>query len=130
MSDNFQKHHQPKPCSYCGGFAGYAPIPEMDYHEADVYFCHRCQAEYVYFRRSESLANTSLYTTINGKMYRWSENRGIGQLFHIKIPGITGQKKNEGLEMVRAFDPDRGDAVPHITPQNIADKIRTILVFL
>jgi hypothetical protein len=126
---DFQKHHQPKPCSHCGGFAGYAPIPEMDYHEADVYFCHRCQAEYIYFRGTGNLASVSLYTTINGKMYRWSTNRTIGQLWRIKIPGIPGEKKNEGVEMIRSFNPDVGEAIPNITPENIEEKIRTILVF-
>ena len=130
MTEAFQKHHQPKPCTYCGGPAGYAPIAEMDYHEADVYFCQRCRAEYVYFRRTDFLANTSLYVDIGEKTYRWSETRSIGQLWYVEKPGEPGKKKNEGMKLVRSFSPDLGETIPGITPFNIEEKVRTILVFL
>jgi hypothetical protein len=102
----------------------------MDYHEADVYFCHRCQAEYVYFRRSSSLANTSLYTTIGGRMYRWSIARSIGQVWYIKTPGEPGVRRNEGMELVKSFCPEAGESIPQLTPANINEKLRTWLVFL
>lgn len=126
----FQKHHQPKPCSHCGGFAGYVPIAEMDAHEVDVYFCTRCQAEFTYFRNSGLLASSSLYTTINSRMYRWCCIRGTYQLWHIKEPGIPGKMKNGDREMIRAFSPNKGESIPNITPLNIEEKIKTILVFL
>lgn len=130
MTEAFQQHHLPKPCEYCGGSAGYSPIDEMNRHEADVYFCQRCKAEYIYFRRTEFLANTSLYVEINGKTYRWSHNRGIGQLWFIEKPGEPGVRRNDGIKLVRTFSPGVGESVPQITPSNIEEKVRTILVFL
>lgn len=130
MTEAFEQYHQPKPCTYCGGPAGYAPIPEMDHHGADVYFCQRCQAEYIYFRKTEFLANTSLYTKIGERTYRWSVARGVGQIWYIKTPGEPGVRRNEGMELVKAFLPNNGDVIPTLTPENINERLRTWLVFL
>jgi hypothetical protein len=110
--------------------AGYAPLDEMESHGVGVFFCHPCKAEYLYFQ-SGDLASSSLYTEINGRMYRWTmAYGGCGMLWFVKEPGIPGKKKNEGLEAVKSFDPDKGDIVPQLTPSNINEKLRTYLVFL
>lgn len=132
MSDKeFQQHHTPKPCSFCGQAAGYAPVPAMERHGASVYFCHPCQAEYVYFDNTNYLSNTSLYTKINDKTYRWSvQSAGPAQIWHIAKPGAPGLFKNEGVSLVKSFNTNNGDVIPQLTPQNVNEKLRVWLVFL
>jgi len=126
----FQHHHQPKPCQFCGRMAGYAPLDEMESHGVGVFFCEPCQAEFLYYQGGD-LASSSLYTTVNHRMYRWTvTSGGHGQIWYVKEPGIPGKKKNEGLEAVKSFDPSKGDIVPQLTPSNINEKLRTWLVFL
>lgn len=128
----FQNHHLPKPCQFCGQGAAYSPLNEMEYHGVGVYFCHSCSAEYLYYQ-SGGLASSSLYTEINGKMFRWTVVVGRNSmwcsatLWYIEKPGIPGKKKNEGMIPIKEFDYPN---VPHLTPQNVNEKLRTWLVFL
>lgn len=127
MNDQeFQRHHQPKPCQFCANGASYAPLDEMEKHGVKVYFCYECRAEYLYF--SDGLAaSVSLYTEINQRMYRWTvTSQNVAQLIYIKNPGIPGTRKNENLEFIKSFQKD----FPQVTPQNINEKLRTWLVFL
>jgi hypothetical protein len=128
---DFQKHHLPKPCTFCGQAAGYAPLEEMEYHGVGVYFCHTCNAEYLYYQSGE-MASTSLYTEIHGRMYRWTVSIGRNSLWasatlwYVEKPGIPGKKKNEGLVPVKDFE----NPLPDVNPQNINEKLKTWLVFL
>lgn len=120
------KYHHLKPCRFCINGASYAPLNEMEKHDIKVYFCHDCKAEYLYFPDGLA-ASVSLYTEINQRMYRWTvSSQHVAQLTYIKDPGIPGTRKNENLEFIKSFKKD----YPHITPQNINEKIRVWLVFL
>lgn len=120
-----KKYYAPKPCTFCGAGATYSPLDELDKHGVDVYFCHPCRAEYLYFWDGQC-ASTSLYTEINKKMYRWTISSSSAVLWYIKNPGTPGTRKNDGIEFIKAFKED----VPVITPQNVNEKLRTWLIFL
>jgi len=106
--------------------AGYHPLEAMERHNVSVYFCHPCQAEYLFFRDG-SRASVSLYTTIKDKMYRWTVTSvGSAQLWHVKEPGVPGVKVNEGMFTVKSFSGN----IPQLTPDNINEKVRTWLLFL
>ena len=113
-------------CRFCGRVATYAPLEEMDRYNIRVYFCHPCQAEYLFWANDDA-ASWSLYTTYNGRMYRWTLSvTGSAQLWHIKTPGIPGTRRNENLEFIRGFVND----IPNMTPDNFLDKLSIYLVFL
>lgn len=125
----FQKHHQPHPCQFCGQGAGYSPIPEMETHGVSVYFCYPCRAEYLVYWDGPQ-ASVSLYTEINGKMFRWTKtNAGSGTISHIVDPGEPGVRKNGKVETVKHFQASK-DPLPNVTPQNVNEKLRTWLLFL
>jgi hypothetical protein len=132
MSDDnqFQKHHLPKPCKFCGRPAPYAPLEEVSRYGMSVYFCHHCQSEYLHYQ-SGNISGINLYTKINGETYRWSctPDRKIASLWYIGDPGIPGEKVNKDLQCIRQFDADKGDIFPEMTPQNVEAKIRMLLVF-
>lgn len=95
----------------------------------DVYFCHPCLAEYLYFRDSDNSNSCSLYTHLNGKQYRWTTTAtGRATLWYIKTPGTTGKQIGRGLQSLFTLSVE--DNQPVITPENVARKIKTILVFL
>lgn len=127
MNDkDFQKHHLPKPCKFCGRGASYAPLAEMDKYGADVYFCHPCQAEYVFWSRTEDFNSVSLYTTLNGKMYRLQyQADNVAVLSHIKTPGEPGTRVNKDIERIKVFSYH-----PEATPENVNEKIKTWLVYI
>lgn len=129
MNDKeFQAHHLPQPCMFCPNMAGYSPLGEMEYFRVSVYFCHNCNAEYLYYRDG-TRASHSLYIKIEEKTYRWTVTcAGEAVLFYVKEPGIPGVKKNEGLTAIMSFNKD--DKYPYITPQTIETKIRVWLPFL
>lgn len=124
---------KPKSCKFCptkNYNAVYAPIDDMERHGAHVFFCHACQAEYIYFADG-ICACTSLYTTINNKMYRWTVTSvGTGNLSYIGQPGIPGVKKNDQIQTIKYFDPQQGHKVHHLTPQNVQEKLKIWLLFL
>src|SRR4051812_47571370 len=110
-----------KKCTFCLKEAPHSPILEMERHGVEIYFCHECKAEYLYFVGG-TLAGTSLYTEINNKTYRWSFNStGSAQLWFIKEPGEPGVRKNENLVPIKYFSYD--EKVPQITPTNINEKL-------
>ena len=119
-------------CKFCTSHATYSPIERMETFGIKVYFCHPCQAEYLYFSRnnivSEKPASYSLYTTINNKMYRWTTISGGGvNVWYVKKPGVPGVSINGGMELVahiKEIEPFS------INPQNIQTKLRTFLPFL
>jgi hypothetical protein len=117
-------------CKFCQNKPTYSPLDRMEEFGIKVYFCHPCQAEYLYFSRegviNEEPSSASLYVKVNNKMYRWSVlSDGRGQLWLVNKPGIPGSKINEGYESVfHTYE------VSNITPQNIKEKIRTWLMFM
>jgi hypothetical protein len=120
-----------KPCKFCDGYAIHAPVDEMKKHGAEVFFCHDCQAEYIYFIKKDICASTSLYTKINNRMFRWTvTSAGIGTLSRIINPGVPGIKKNGKVEFLKSFNPKLGQKFNSITPKNIYEKIKTWILFL
>lgn len=111
-------------CGYCKKEAVYSPLKDMEVHEVKVYFCHSCNAEYLFWQDG-SLASQSLYVTINNKMYRWTEGAGIYQLWYVKTPGEPGVRINQNMESIKAF---RFDNYPVITPENIEQKVKIMLL--
>jgi len=128
----FQNYHLPKPCKFCSQPAGYAPIDaQSETNRLCVYFCHTCNAEYVYFRDNKIISE-SLYTGINNRVYRYTIAYGdIGQIWYVEKPGIPGAVVNKGMKLLKSFNPGKNcDTTPILTPQNVNEKLRTWLVFL
>jgi hypothetical protein len=132
-------YYDPLTCHYCSGEAGYYPLDIMEEHNIKIYFCNDCNVEYLKswsnsFKKwfTQKPFAISMYTKINGKMYRWSITTGVsvGVLWMVGNPGIPGLTPNSKLEVVKTFNESRGDVVPNITPKNIEEKVRTYLVFL
>ena len=114
----------PVPCQFCDKRAAYSPLPELELYGMRVFFCHPCQAEYVY---RENLWSSSIYADVNGKKYRWTNFGDRYTLYHILNPGIPGVRLNRGIDHVASFKKE--DAVG-ITPSNLVAKIKTWLPFL
>ncbi len=111
-------------CIYCKKEVPPAPLPEMESLGATVFFCHACKTEYVFWSDGE-LASHSLYTKINDRTYRWTVGAGVCQLWYIGDPGEPGVRVNKNMQSIKAFNFKNS---PNITPNNIQQKIRTILV--
>jgi hypothetical protein len=118
-------------CTFCQKETVYVPLivknkdGKATNRVFQVYYCYDCQAEYAYFG---SIKNVHLYTTINNRMYRWSLelNGSMGRLWYVGEPGEPGVRPNRKLELVKNFQ----SMFPTITPQNIQDKLKFILLFL
>ncbi len=96
-----------------------------------VDFCEKCMAEYVYWAEGDKIPFvTNLYITHNDKLYRWSlhYHEGKGRLWYIEEPGIPGVRANKKLKLLKVFSKE--DETPHITPQNILEKVKLILLFM
>lgn len=111
-------------CVFCKKDAPHSPLPELEIHSVKVFFCYNCRAEYVYWEDG-SIASQSLYIEINNKMYRWTTGGGTCQLWYVKIPGEPGIRANQEMHTIKTF---RFDNCPNITPQNIEQKVRTLLL--
>jgi hypothetical protein len=96
-----------------------------------VNFCEKCVAEYVYWSEGDEIPFvTNLYVTINGKMYRWSlhYHEEKGRLWYVEEPGEPGIRANKKLKLLKTFH--KADETPIITPQNILEKVKLILLFM
>jgi len=119
----------PKPCQFCQQFPLYNPLEEMEHYGVKIFFCHTCKAEYLYWRTNQNYSSVSLYTEIQGKMYRWTyRTQGYSQLWWVKNPGIPGTRRNRDLQSILHVSPEEG--IPDITPANINSRVRTWLLFL
>ena len=116
-------------CQFCQQPAPYSPLEEMEMHAIKVYWCEPCHAEYLQFSESPHVNSCSLYTTVSGRMYRWTVSAlGQASLWYIKKPGIPGVKVNRETQQLMHLSKE--DVQPVITPQNIHHKISTYLLFL
>lgn len=120
-------------CAYCQKDAIYVPLTAKGTGGASntrtlrIHFCEDCMAEYVYWSQDGEIASTHLYTTINGKMYRWTTypTRAAAFLSYVEEPGIPGLRPNQKVQTLQKFTD-----FPAITPRNIEEKIRFMLPFL
>lgn len=116
-------------CQFCQQQAPYTPLEEMELHSVRVYWCELCHAEYLHFSESPVVNSCSLYTVINGRMYRWTVTEpGKASLWYIREPGEPGVRPNRHTE--RLLSLSKEEAQPVVTPQNIHDKLSTYLLFL
>jgi len=124
-------------CTFCNKGAPYMPQKEMEQYGAKVYYCKRCHAEYIHWEGG-ARATTSIYITINDKLYRWSyanlswDKMPTARLWYIEHPGIPGETRNQGCVVLASFGPHgtHGTSIPDITPRNVKQKIKTYLVML
>lgn len=120
-------------CQFCQQPTQYAPLPLGKNFALNriktlrIHFCFQCKAEYVYWTDDGALAAVHLYTTVNGKMYRWSTSPSdkLGRLWYVEKPGIPGEQVNEGVVLLKDFQD-----YSEITPSNIEEKISFMLPFL
>jgi hypothetical protein len=122
----------PQICRFCQQTqAVYSPLEPMESYGCKIFFCHPCQAEYLFYSRDNiltSFVGFSLYATISEKMYRWSvhTNETRATLWWVKTPGIPGTRINRDLiSLLQIYDD-----LPTITPQNIEARIRKWLLLL
>ena len=123
---------EPRHCTYCKYPATYSPIDKMEVYGIKIFFCHPCQAEYLYFSKkdipSEKPSSVSLYAVVKEKMFRWTITAdGNVCLWKVGSPGIPGVKINENMESI-AFIQDLQTTT--VTPQNIRSKLEKWLPFL
>src|ERR1700723_688090 len=117
-------------CKFCNKPAPYMPLREMEKFGAKVYFCKYCQAEYIHYEGG-ARASTSIYITINNRLYRWSCGDAIGpsaitaRLWYVATPGVPGELPNQDQQLIASFGyfGENGTTIPDITPRNIRQKI-------
>jgi hypothetical protein len=115
------------PCKFCSKDTAYVPL-QVSKRKFDVHYCYNCSAEYVSYSDTSSV---HIYTIINNKMYRWSvnsitEQSDYGTIWYVGEPGIPGERPNRKMKMLKSFD----TYLPNITPENIVNKLRFMLLFL
>lgn len=111
-----------RPCDFCQKDTAYVPLTITSTRKFEVHYCYDCGAEFV-----ENTGGVHLYTEIRGKMYRWSmeEEGTVGRLWSVGEPGVPGIHPNRKMFLIKSFKNP-----PAITPQNINNKVKLILVFL
>lgn len=118
-------------CQFCHQPTKYCPLEEMERYCIKVYFCHACRTEYLeHFRTNQMVLWTvSIYVELNEKMYRWSNSTGYDkyQLWYVMEPGEVGVSINKKLQILKSFSKEE---VCQITPTNIAEKLKSWLLFL
>lgn len=116
-----------KICEFCNKETAYIPIAEMEEHDATVYFCYDCHAEYTFFPRGQR-ANASLYVKVGERTFRWSVNSsGTAQLWFVGTPGIPGVSKNLDMKCLKVF---KETDIPELNPANATERIGDWLPFL
>jgi hypothetical protein len=122
-----QKMIPRKICNFCQKEAKYKSSARFEKHNLVIYFCDACDAEYIFWATGE-LAATHLYTTINDKCYRWSVSKNSkAKLWYIREPGESGVRLDQNLKRLKSF---ASGSYSEITPANIKDKIKFMLLFL
>jgi hypothetical protein len=115
-------------CQFCQQDIKSSPIEEAIRMGADRYWCDKCQAEYLMFRHEDEPNSVSLYVSLNDKNYRWTATRtGRGLLFHVGEM-FNPQHLSHDCEVLFSLSPE--DHKPNITPDNVVEKIKTMLIFL
>jgi hypothetical protein len=124
-----KKRPSHKLCQFCEQWAAaYEPIEKMEKHGIGVYFCHICRAEYLFFDKGETFSY-SLYTEINGKMYRWTCNAQCCLISYVESPGVPGISVNQNISHIKVFWFSDGFIDPKLTPKNVNQKLKTWITF-
>ena len=100
----------------------YKPLTLRSSHTFDVHYCYNCNYEVV-----KGWGN-NLYVSIGNRMYRWSitDEDSVARIWYIGEPGVPGVRANRKMFLVKTFN----DHFPQITPQNIEQKLKFMLLFL
>lgn len=108
-------------CKFCRDEMVYCPI-DVQSHMFEVHYCYNCSYEVVVGW------GESLYKIVNERMYRWSlvAETEVARLWHVGEPGIPGERPNRKMKLVKTFNSHH----PNVTPDNIEQKIKFMLLFL
>lgn len=116
-------------CRFCQQTALNIPIKVLDRIGVRHHWCETCQAEYLRFEDSDTINSCTLYTTIKDKCYCWATTgTGRAALWYVENPGELGKEISRDREVLFSLAPR--DNQPTITPENVNQKIKTMLVFL
>lgn len=116
-------------CRFCRKEAPHIPIKELERIGVKNYWCETCRAEYLIWEDSEITNSCTLYTTIKDKCYCWSTTAtGRAALWYVEDPGELGKEMQKNRRVLFSIAPR--DNQPTITPENVNQKIKTMLVFL
>jgi hypothetical protein len=116
-------------CKFCRKEMVYVPLtvshPGFGSTTFHAHFCFDCNYEYAPIG---GMRNHHLYRKIGDRMYRWSydEATGATRIWYIGTPGVPGESPNKDLELLKSFN----EPIPPVTPENVEDKLKLVLVFL
>lgn len=115
-------------CIFCNQEVKYSPLKEMEDYDIKVYFCHKCDAEYLFWKNSKKLISWSLYFKVKNKLYRWTKKSNFNEvtLWLIKNPGAPSSRKNEDLKSIKTIK----DHIPEVNPNNIKKIVSAYLLFI
>lgn len=117
--------HENKICCYCGNQIKFI------YESSDIenYECVNCNAIFKYCEGFKQI--TELYTKINDTTYKVVSN-GFGTFISYEYIMYYSDKyiHNKTVKMSEVIKQFSLNDMPHITPQNINEKIKLILTFL
>jgi hypothetical protein len=115
-------------CKFCQKPVALSPVEEAIRMNVQRYWCGVCRAEYLMFPHEEVPNSISLYTCRGDKFYRWTVTKtGRAVLYYVKQM-FNEQHLSHDCEVLYSMSPE--DNQPDITPENVADKIKTMLIFL
>lgn len=115
-------------CKFCQKDMAYVPLTvsrsgrSATFH---AHYCHNCNYEFVPLG---NMKNHHLYRMVGGRMYRWTyeETTNVARIWYIGQPGVPGVSPNKDLKLLKTFE----EHFPEVTPQNVEDKLKLVLVFL
>ena len=118
-------------CKFCQAKMEYVPLSvrssNKNFRTMDVFYCYKCDYEY---NKVGTWENHHVYKIVNSKMYRWSIaffNDATARLWYVGEPGAPGVRPNRKMKLLQRFE---AGCYPSITPQNIEQKLRFMLLFL
>jgi hypothetical protein len=114
-----------KSCKYCNSKLISISCEENYLYNITILYCIECRAEYFYIS-NDKLSSISLYTSINDKIYRWTEIiNGVRQLWHVikyERPGSRSLINNKKILTIK-------NSSINLNPKNIQEKIKSYLNF-
>lgn len=114
-------------CQFCQKEPNLSTIEEAVRMNVRRYWCGNCMAEYLMWEGDETINSMSLYTQRGEKTYRWTTT-STGRAILYYVPVMFTNQHFSRCEVLFSLGPE--DNHPKITPDNVADKIKTMLIFL
>lgn len=112
-------------CSFCGKVTPEVKCDGLNKHGLDVYYCNECSTEYLYWSDGK-FAGIYLYVNIGERSYRWSTNSDKTKGYLRRCQPSPHAETPYPVKLLASFDAP----LPEITPDNIEQKVKTMLVFL